>query len=58
LLRYHARAFPAVFQTALAMVDRSDVWKRRAFLERRRQRSFDWFVGRFALKNLVGGEII
>ena len=58
LLRYHARGFPTVFQTALAMVDRSNVWKRRAFLERNRMRSFDWFVGRFALKNLVGGEII
>jgi glycosyltransferase involved in cell wall biosynthesis len=58
LLRYYARAFPAVFQQALEMVQSSNVWERREFLETRRQRSFEWFVGRFGLKNQIGGEII
>jgi glycosyltransferase involved in cell wall biosynthesis len=58
LLRYYARAYSSVTQEALGMVDRSDIWRRRALLERQRQRSFDWFVGRFAMKNQLGGEII
>jgi glycosyltransferase involved in cell wall biosynthesis len=58
MLRYHALAYPALFQSALDMVDRSNVWMRRAYLEKHRQHSFDWFVGRFALKNQIGGEII
>lgn len=58
MLRYYARAFPAVFQQALDLVQASDVWERRTILEGRRQRSFDWFVGRFALRDQLGGEIL
>jgi glycosyltransferase involved in cell wall biosynthesis len=58
LLRYYARAFPTVFQRALAMVNESDVWERRALLEQHRERSFDWFVDYFGLKNQIGGAII
>jgi glycosyltransferase involved in cell wall biosynthesis len=58
LLRYYARAFPAFFQQALSMIEASDVWTRRAALENVRQRSFDWFVRRFAMKDQVGGEIL
>jgi glycosyltransferase involved in cell wall biosynthesis len=58
MLRYYARAFPAVFQSAVDLVHQSDVWQRRALLESRRQRSFDWFVGRFSLKDQIGGEIL
>jgi glycosyltransferase involved in cell wall biosynthesis len=58
MLRYHARAFPAVFQKALGMVDKSDVWERRAFLEQQRHYSFDWFVNRFGIRNQIGGNII
>lgn len=58
LLRFYARAFPAVFERALALVDKSDVWERRAELERRRTRSFPWFVDYFGLKDQIGGEIL
>jgi glycosyltransferase involved in cell wall biosynthesis len=57
LLRYHARAFPELFPEALALIGDSDLWERRAYLERRRRHSFDWFVDRFELKNQIGGEI-
>jgi hypothetical protein len=57
LLRYYSRASP-FFQNALKMIEKSDVWERRAYLEKQRQRSFDWFVSYFGLKNQVGGEII
>ena len=58
LLRYYARAYPTVFQRSLAMVNKSDVWERRALLEQHRERSFDWFVGYFGLRNQIGGAII
>ena len=58
MLSYYARAFPAVFQRALELVDNSDVWQRRAELERRRTRSFPWFVDYFGLRNQIGGEIL
>jgi GT2 family glycosyltransferase len=58
MLRYYARAFPAVFQAALGLVEKSNVWERRALLEQQRHRSFDWFVGLFGIRNQIGGEII
>jgi glycosyltransferase involved in cell wall biosynthesis len=58
LLRFYARAFPAVFQKALLMLDESNVWQRREQLEHYRERSFDWYVGYFGMKNQIGGEII
>jgi hypothetical protein len=58
LLRFYSQAFPAVFVEALRRVNASDVWKRRAFLEGRRQRSFDWLVDYFGMRNQVGGEIV
>jgi hypothetical protein len=58
MLRYYARAFPAVFQRAMELVDNSDVWQRRAELEGRRTRSFPWFVGFFQLTDQIGGEIL
>jgi GT2 family glycosyltransferase len=58
LLRFYAQAFPAVFPEALQRVNSSDVWERRAFLETHRQRSFDWFINHFGIKNQIGGEIL
>jgi len=58
LLRFYARLFPAVFQTAMQMLAESNVWERRAELESRHEKSFDWFVHYFDMKNQIGGEII
>jgi glycosyltransferase involved in cell wall biosynthesis len=58
LLRFYARSYPAVFQEALRQVDQSDVWERRSHLEKRQQRSFEWFVDYFGIKNQLGGEVI
>jgi len=57
MLRYYACSSPHC-QRALQLLERGDVWKRRKFLESRRERSFEWFVNRFELKNQIGGEII
>jgi len=58
MLRYYSRKFPSVFQPALQMVASSNVWERRAELERTQLHSFYWFVERFALKNQIDGPII
>src|SRR5262249_49342143 len=47
LLRYYSLKFPLLFEPALAAVERSDVWERRAFLERTLARPFAWFVDHF-----------
>jgi glycosyltransferase involved in cell wall biosynthesis len=58
LLRFYARAHAAVFDAALKMIDASDVFERRALLETRHTRPFEWLVEAFALKNQVGGAIL
>ena len=58
LLRYYALKFPNLFQQALAAVERSDVWQRRAHLEATLVRPFSWFVEHFGLKDTSGGEIL
>lgn len=58
MLRYYARSFPEFFPEALQRVNASDVWQRRSYLESRHQRSFDWLVDYFGMKNQAGGEII
>ena len=58
MLRYHALAYPAVFERALRLLHDSDVWQRRTLLEERRQRPFEWLVSHFGLKNQIGGKIV
>jgi glycosyltransferase involved in cell wall biosynthesis len=58
LLSFYARSFPNIFERALALVAESDVWERRAFLEQRLQRPFDWFVRHFDLRDQAGREIL
>ena len=58
MLRYYARKFPNLFEPAMKMVAASDVWRRRAALERQRKRPFTWFVRHFGLKDSIGGEVL
>jgi GT2 family glycosyltransferase len=58
LLRYNARKFPNLFDAAIRMVEASDVWQRRATLEKRQQRSFAWFVRHFGLRDQAGEAIL
>jgi GT2 family glycosyltransferase len=58
LLRFYAQTFPSFFTEALRRIQQSDVWQRRRFLEMQRQRSFEWFVEYFGMRNQAGGEII
>lgn len=58
LLRFYARAYPEVFPEALELIDGSDVWERRALLEERRERPFDWFIEFFGVTDQIGGKIM
>jgi hypothetical protein len=58
LLRYYALKFPNLFPRALAIVERSDVWDRRAQLEATLTRPFSWFVDHFGLRDTAGGDIL
>jgi len=58
LLRYYALKFPNLFREAFAEVERSDVWERRARLQRELKYPFSWFVERFELRDQAGGEIL
>ncbi len=58
MLRYYARTFPALFQSALAMVEASDVWERRAYLETERKHPFTWYVERFGITTQIGTPIL
>jgi glycosyltransferase involved in cell wall biosynthesis len=58
LLRYYSMNFPNITPTALAMVEQSDVWTRRALLESQRERPFAWFVQRFGVTDQLGRDIL
>jgi glycosyltransferase involved in cell wall biosynthesis len=57
MLRYYAFRYPDELPEALEMLQQSDVWERRAQLERTLARTFDWFLDRFELRDQDGGEI-
>jgi glycosyltransferase involved in cell wall biosynthesis len=58
LVRYFASRFPDEIAGAMKMIADSDVWQRRRLLEARRERSFNWFVKRFGIKDEAGPEIL
>jgi glycosyltransferase involved in cell wall biosynthesis len=58
MMRYHAQKFPEFFPAAMRQLAQSDVLQRRQRLEQTQQRSFDWFVTYFGLRNELGGEIL
>jgi glycosyltransferase involved in cell wall biosynthesis len=58
LLRYHSIKFPNLFAAALAAVERSDVWERRAYLEQTLARPFSWYVEHFDLKDQKDGALL
>jgi glycosyltransferase involved in cell wall biosynthesis len=57
MLRHFAMKFPRHIRKALRLVDSSDVWQRRRYLERTLPHRFGWFVEKFALKDQAGREI-
>jgi glycosyltransferase involved in cell wall biosynthesis len=58
MLRYYSLQFPELFPSALSRVNESDVWQRRTFLEGQQQRSFQWLIDYFDMKDQAGGELL
>lgn len=58
MLRYYSLQFPELFPAALQRVNESDVWERRAFLEGQQERSFEWLIDYFRMKDQAGGDIL
>jgi len=58
LLRYYAIKFPNHFARAVADVDSSDVWSRRAQLEQELVHDFAWYVDHFNLKDQAHQDIL
>jgi glycosyltransferase involved in cell wall biosynthesis len=58
VIQHYGKSFPEETQQALQLVEGSDVWEPRNWLEGRRRRSFDWFVGYFAVEDETGAQIL
>ncbi len=57
VLQYYSQAYPEEFQEAVKLIDDSDVWERRSWLEENQIRSFEWFAGHFGIRDDDGSEI-
>jgi glycosyltransferase involved in cell wall biosynthesis len=58
VLEHYSKAYPEEFQEALKLINESDVWERRAWLEERQRRDFDWFVGHFGIHDEAGNTVV
>jgi len=58
VLQYYSQAHPEEFQEALRLLEESDVWERRAWLEERQRHSFDWYVGHFDIQDEAGNAVV
>lgn len=58
LIRYHTLKFPEHIQDALRIVERSDIWQRKTFLEKTLKYNLDWFVQKFNILDQSGEPIL
>ncbi len=58
MLRHYAMKFPRNIRKALKLIEGSDVWERRAFLEKNLAHEFAWFVNKFDLTDQIGLPIL
>jgi glycosyltransferase involved in cell wall biosynthesis len=58
VLEHYARLHPDEFQQALKLLEAGDVWERRAWLEERQRRSFDWYLGYFGIRDETGNAVV
>jgi len=58
VLQHYSQAHPEEFQEALRLLEQSDVWERRAWLEKHQRRSFDWFIGHFGIRDEAGHAVV
>jgi hypothetical protein len=58
VLQHYSKAHPEEFQQALRLLEQSDVWERRAWLEKHQRRSFDWYIGHFGIRDEAGRAVV
>lgn len=58
MIRYFSIKFPRHVHQALQLLNNSDVWKHRRYLQEHLLYNFEWFIAQFRLKNQVGQEIV
>jgi glycosyltransferase involved in cell wall biosynthesis len=58
MLRHYAMKFPRNIRKALKLIEASDVWERRAFLQKSLAHDFAWFVNKFDLTDQIGLPIL
>lgn len=54
MLRYYSLQFPEIIDDALTMIEKSDVWKRKKKLEKKRKYSFHWFCQKRRVRDHSG----
>jgi glycosyltransferase involved in cell wall biosynthesis len=57
MIRHYIMQFPHECAEAFRLVESSDVWQRKNFLELSLKHDFFWFIKTFDLKNQIGEEI-
>ena len=58
MIRYFAMAYPSKIQEALKIVNESNIWQRRNYLDERLKYDFYWFVDKFKLTDQIGQKIL
>jgi glycosyltransferase involved in cell wall biosynthesis len=58
MLRHYAMKFPNNMRKALELIEASDVWERRALLQKSLAHDFAWFVDKFNLTDQIGLPIL
>jgi glycosyltransferase involved in cell wall biosynthesis len=58
VLQHYSQAHPEEFQEALRLLEQSDVWERRVWLEKHQRRSFDWYIGYFGIHDEAGNAVV
>jgi glycosyltransferase involved in cell wall biosynthesis len=58
MIRYHSLRFPEQIREALKMIESSDVWERKTFLEKALQYNLNWLIQKFGIVDEAGSPII
>ncbi len=58
VLEYYSQTHPEEFRAAMELVNDSDIWERRRWLEESQLRSFEWFAGYFGIQEQASKQIV
>lgn len=58
MIRHFSNLYPEHFEEAVRLLNQSDVWQRKAALQKSLRYDFEWFVKRFGIKDQANQEIL